>query len=202
VSRGPVREALVRLQQEGIVEIEPQRGASVATFTATDVYELYSLRTALEVFAVELAVVRATETDFAAMAEVTKAFAPAAAAGDDLKLVQLDMQFHDALYRAAHHSRLWSAWIGMRSQIMLFLFKRRSAGDDYGQLAAVEHQEILDVLISRDPDHARQMVEQHLRGSYDRLSRLFADEPERIVPTVPSVKTNRAGGGSEAVEGG
>ncbi|MCW2639825.1 MAG: GntR family transcriptional regulator [Dactylosporangium sp.] len=195
VSRGPVREALLRLQQEGIVEIAPHRGASVATFTATDVYELASLRTALEVFAAELAVERATESDFAAMAEVTRAFAPAAAAGDDLKVVRLDMQFHDALYRAAHHSRLWNAWAGMRSQVTLFLFKRRSASDDYGQLAAIEHQEILDVLMSRDIEQVRHMVEQHLRGSYDRLSRPFAVECAAAVATLSSVQTPAVSGG-------
>jgi DNA-binding GntR family transcriptional regulator len=198
VSRGPVREALLRLQQEGIVEIAPHRGASVATFTATDVYELASLRTALEVFAAELAVERATESDFAAMAEVTRAFAPAAAAGNDLRLVELDMQFHDALYRAAHHSRLWNAWAGMRSQVTLFLFKRRSASDDYGQLAAVEHQEILDVLMSRDVEQVRHMVEQHLRGSYDRLSRIFAGESAAVGPTASDIETPAAGGAAGA----
>jgi DNA-binding GntR family transcriptional regulator len=200
VSRGPVREALLRLQQEGIVEIAPHRGASVATFTATDVYELASLRTALEVFAAELAVERATESDFAAMAEVTRAFAPAAAAGNDLRLVELDMQFHDALYRAAHHSRLWNAWAGMRSQVTLFLFKRRSASDDYGQLAAVEHQEILDVLMSRDVEQVRHMVEQHLRGSYDRLSRIFAGESSAVGPTASDIETPAAGGAAGAAE--
>jgi DNA-binding GntR family transcriptional regulator len=194
VSRGPVREALLRLEQEGIVEIAPHRGASVATFTATDVYELASLRSTLEVFAAELAVVRATEADFEAMGEVTEAFGPAAASGDDLKLVRLDMQFHDALYKAAHHSRLWNSWAGMRSQVTLFLLKRRSVSNDYGQLVAVEHKEILDVLMSRDVEHVRHMVEQHLRGSYERLSRMFEDESGATAVSADSGLANGASG--------
>jgi DNA-binding GntR family transcriptional regulator len=197
VSRGPVREALLRLQQEGIVEITPHRGASVATFTATDVYELASLRATLEVFAAELAVVRATEADFEAMAEVTEAFGPAAAAGDDLKLVHLDIQFHDALYKAAHHSRLWNSWAAMRSQVTLFLVKRRSVSSDYGQLVVVEHKEILDVLMSRDVEQVRHMVEQHLRGSYERLSRRFEDEAAATAVIADPGLANGASGAGE-----
>jgi DNA-binding GntR family transcriptional regulator len=176
VSRGPVREALRRLQQEGIVDIAPHRGAAVATFTATDVYELASLRKTLEVFAAELAVERATQSDFTAMSEVTRAFEWAFAAGDNLTVVQLDIQFHELLYQAAHHRRLSNAWLGMRSQVMLFLLKRCSAGNDYGKLAAVEHQQILDVLMRRDAEQTRRMVEQHIHGSYERLIQLFAGE--------------------------
>lgn len=189
VSRGPVREALVQLKQEGIVNITQHRGASVVTFSAEDVSELASMRMALELFAVELAVARASDADFDELAEIAKSLTEAAAAGNEFKLVQLDVQFHDGLYRAAHHDRLWKAWATIRSQVMLFLLSRRAANDDYRTLVAVEHREILDVLRTRDADEARHVIREHLKGSYDRLIRVF---PVSNPPDLPTGGTDTA----------
>jgi DNA-binding GntR family transcriptional regulator len=189
VSRGPVREALVQLKQEGIVTITQHRGASVVTFSAEDVSELASLRMALELFAVELAVARASDADLDDLAEIAKSLTEAAAAGNEYKLVQLDVRFHDGLYRAAHHDRLWKAWATIRSQVLLFLLSRRAANDDYRTVAAVEHQQILDILRTRDADEARHVIQEHLRGSYDRLIRAF---PDKNYPDPPAGGTDAA----------
>src|SRR5215468_8309890 len=74
VSRGPVREALVQLEREGLVIVRRHRGATVARLSRLDAEEVYSLRLALERLAVQRAVRSATEADFAALEEVMEAF--------------------------------------------------------------------------------------------------------------------------------
>jgi DNA-binding transcriptional regulator YhcF (GntR family) len=70
VSRGPIREAFVELQREGLLTLERHRGARVNRLSRTDIDEIYELRKALERLAVERAVRQATEDDFAAMSDV------------------------------------------------------------------------------------------------------------------------------------
>src|SRR6476619_1157600 len=74
ISRGPVREALIRLEREGLVQVRRHRGAIVAQLSRTDVEEVYSLRLAIERLAVQHAVRHATEADFAAMKGIILAF--------------------------------------------------------------------------------------------------------------------------------
>src|SRR5689334_9971359 len=74
VSRGPVREALVQLEREGLVLMRRHRGATVARLSRGDLEEVYSLRLALERLATQRAVQYAAEEDFKAMEEVLEAF--------------------------------------------------------------------------------------------------------------------------------
>src|ERR1700733_6854272 len=109
VSRGPVREALVRLEQEGLVVSEWHRGALVVDLTRKDVVELATLRTALEEVAVAEASREATEKDLAQLRDVVEQMRSARERGSDESLVRLDVEFHDIVYRAAHHHRLYAA---------------------------------------------------------------------------------------------
>ncbi|MET0295811.1 MAG: GntR family transcriptional regulator [Microbacterium sp.] len=169
VSRGPVREALVQLRNEGLVTIELHRGASVVRLGSDAIGELTSLRTALETFAIELAVERATDEDLAAMHAVTVEMESAIADGDLHRLSQLDIRFHDGIYSAARHERLTTAWHTIRSQMLLFLLTRAKANDDYLAISLAEHRELVDVIRRRDVDAARTMIAAHVRGAYDRL---------------------------------
>src|SRR5262245_8218477 len=74
VSRGPVREALVQLEREGLVLVRRHRGATVARLSRGDLEEVYSLRLALERLAMQRAAHYATDADFKAMEEVLEAF--------------------------------------------------------------------------------------------------------------------------------
>jgi len=100
VSRGPVREALTQLRQEGIVTMSWHRGAFIMELSAADVSELYSLRTVLEVFAIRQAAGAATTADLEAMYAVLAAMSKAGDDQSDFDMIQLDVQFHDELYPA------------------------------------------------------------------------------------------------------
>jgi DNA-binding GntR family transcriptional regulator len=179
VSRGPVREALVQLRQEGIVTMKWHRGAHIVQFSASDVRELASLRTVLEVFALREAAASATQADVDRMRSVLTTMSRVMADQSDHGMIQLDMQFHDNLYRAAHHERLWNSWNSIRSQIMLsLLVKRHTFNEYYRDKVIVEHEELLQVVTARDPDVCERAIREHLSATYDKLVSRFrtADE--------------------------
>jgi DNA-binding GntR family transcriptional regulator len=170
ISRGPVREALSRLEREGLVQMRRHRGAVVAELSRSDVEEVYSLRLALERLAVQQMVRHATEQDFAAMEEVLNAFNVALArVPSEHEIAKLDLQFHDLIYRAARHQRLYDCWANLRSQIYIFLLSRNIANPDFREITLKGHADILDVLRARDEARAVRVIEEHLRAAYDRV---------------------------------
>jgi DNA-binding GntR family transcriptional regulator len=180
VSRGPVREALVQLKQEGIVTMEWHRGAFIVQLSADDFRELAGLRTVLEVFAIRQAAAAATQADLNNLAAAVKALSKAFVDQNDYVLIQLDVEFHDALYRSAHHERLWNAWSSIRSQVLLSLLTKRHASNEYYRdLVIAEHEELLRVISSRDARACEKAIRVHLSDTYDRLVSSFdsADVP-------------------------
>lgn len=173
VSRGPVREALVRLEQEGLVASKWHHGATVVDFSREDIVELATLRGALEQLAATEAVRSATDEDFARLVELVEQMRSAVANSDDASLVRLDIEFHDAVYQAAHHDRLYAAWATIRSQATLALLRRRVVNPDYSGLVVDEHSALATMLARRDPDRARAEVAAHVDGAYSRLLAAF-----------------------------
>ena len=97
--------------------MERHRGATVAHLGLDEVNEIYSLRTALERLAAEWLCRNATSGDFKRMAEVLGQFDKLARPLTRSAVAGLDVAFHDAVYQAAHHERLYQAWLALRSQI-------------------------------------------------------------------------------------
>jgi DNA-binding GntR family transcriptional regulator len=169
VSRGPVREALLRLEREGLVRGEWHRGTTVTTLSPADVSELDSLRGALEQLAVASVVAGASDED---LADIEKAARRMAHAEDEHELVRHDIAFHDAVYAAAHHRRLAEAWHAIRSQVHLFLLTRIGvSADDYLANIPDEHRDLAAALRTRDADAALTLFAEHRRHAFEVLNR-------------------------------
>lgn len=178
VSRGPIREALTQLQSEGHVELRRHRGAFVSQLTRVDVEEVHSLRAAIERLAAERACTRMGPSDFAAMDAV---LAEMTAAGVDVRpeeVVRLDLQFHDVIYAACDHQRVQRVWTSIRSQVSFFLHTRNVAFPDFAAVGYPEHLELRNALAHADPAVARDAVDEHLSGAYERLKKL--DLPDKL----------------------
>jgi len=173
VSRGPVREALVRLEQEGLVVSEWHRGTTVVEFTKSDIRQLATLRLALEQMAASEASREATREDLLSLHEIVTQMQAARLAGNDDALIRLDVEFHDTIYRAAHHPRLYAAWSTIRSQVALALLRRRALSDDYAGIVVGEHSELAKVLASNDPARMVELITAHLESAYTRLLASF-----------------------------
>jgi DNA-binding GntR family transcriptional regulator len=171
VSRGPIREALTVLEREGLLKVERHRGAWVTLLSRQDIDEIYELRLALERLAMERAARLATSEDCAAMAEVIELLRDAVERKAVFDTVALDVRFHDLIYRAARHDRLYQSWALLRPQIETFLNSRPSDQNAYLDKAVREHSELLEVIRRHDRERAVTMIELHIRSAYDRVSK-------------------------------
>ncbi len=171
VSRGPIREALTILDREGLLKVERHRGAWVTLLSRRDIDEIYELRLALERLAMERAATLATSDDYGAMAEIVELLRDAVERQDIFDTVALDVRFHDRIYIAARHDRLYQSWALLRPQIETFLNSRPSDQNAYLHKAVREHADLLDVIRRGVPSEAVAMIELHIHSAYDRLSK-------------------------------
>ncbi|HEX8869391.1 MAG TPA: GntR family transcriptional regulator [Lentzea sp.] len=169
VSRGPVREALRSLEREGLVHTEWHRGTTVTTLSPDDLAELDSLRSALEVLAVRRVVDVATDED---LSQIEKTSAAMDRAETPHEMVRCDIAFHDAVYAAAHHSRLLQAWEAIRSQVHLFLITRVGVSTDgYLEQIRQEHRDLVAALRLGNVDGALKLFAEHRKHAFDVLTR-------------------------------
>jgi DNA-binding GntR family transcriptional regulator len=162
-----VREALLRLEREGLVRSEWHRGATVTTLSDEDVAELDSLRAALEQLAVQLVIATAPDAQLTAIDEVVERMERAR---DEHEMVRCDIDFHDAVYAASGHRRLNEAWQAIRSQVHLFLLTRIGVeSEGYLTRVPAEHRRLSDALRARDRETALELFAAHRGEAFDIL---------------------------------
>ena len=170
VSRGPVREALLRLEREGLVVVRRNRGAFVAQLSAEDLEEVYTLRLAIERLAVQRVVRLATDEQLAALQRIVDEMAEAPAESvSEQDAADLDLRFHDLVYEASQHRRLREIWANLQPQVHILLLNRNVAKEDFRSYLVKGHQWIVDALRDRDEARAVSTIEDHLTGSYQRV---------------------------------
>ena len=183
VSRGPVREALVKLEREGLIVIRRNRGAFVARLSREDLDEVYTLRVAIERLAVQRFVANASGDDIGHLQQVVDHIAELMKRGiTEQEAAELDLEFHDIVYRAGGHRRLYEIWATLKPQIHVLLLNRNVAHDDFRDMVVSSHQVILDAMRDRDEALAIELTMEHLLGSYSRVreshtARLTTDGP-------------------------
>ena len=170
VSRGPIREAVKRLEREGLVIVGTNRRAFVARLSREDFEEVYMLRDVLERVAIETACQRASEEDLAAMAAIIGAMAERIDAGgiSEQDAARLDTEFHDVIFECTGMERLIAFWRILRPQVHVFLLSRNVADPDFRGSAVAGHQLILDAIAARNASEAKQLLSDHLRYGYER----------------------------------
>jgi len=176
ISRPPLREALRTLESEGLLEQLPRRGYRVVSMTEADIDEIYSLRRALEMFALDLLLAKKDPSVYAVLDPIMKAMRSAARRGDRAAVVQANVDFHTALVEAAGHRRLSDAYRSLMMQMQVcmaanVLSEARTKGDL--TKGCDRHAELLDCLRSGDPKRIRREFEEH--GERDYLERQSVD---------------------------
>ena len=177
VSRGPVREALARLEREGLIVFGRTGRASVARLSRQDLDEVFSLRRTLERLAVEYACMRATPEDLEALQAVVDTMSATIAQGISAKeAAELDLRFHDVIYQASRHQRLINTWATLRPQVYVIMLSRNVASADFQDVAVNGHQGIVDAIITRNTQLALEVIEQHMLVAYDLVSKSYGPE--------------------------
>ena len=174
VSRTPVREALRKLESEGLVQSEPRLGMRVRALDYAEVIELYEVREIHERAVARLAAVKATEIELdelnAIQADLEKA------KGDTKSMATLNLRFHMALLRMAKNRFLTHAVETMQRTILLLgpstLNDPARAG-----MAIKEHRALIKALQSGDADKAESTMGQHLQNAQRSRIRQIQREP-------------------------
>jgi len=179
VSHIPLREALARLVEEGLVVRLPRRGARVASLSTRTLEEISSLRVVLEQFVVRRVTGRITAKDRRDLQRTVDRMRAAAERYDLAEVNERDQQFHEQLWRLADHTLLLELAAQMRSRTNHFF---RAAATSLGPTAAVQHaeshQRLLDVIASGDRRAAERAMRNHVEAATRRIAAYgLADEP-------------------------
>ncbi|MGY1822191.1 GntR family transcriptional regulator [Geodermatophilus sp. SYSU D00079] len=191
VSRTPVREALSRLAAEGLVQLVPNRGARVATWTVDELEGVFELRALLEPQLTALAVPQATAADAEELEEVAHEMQRIGAPGpqQDLDaLVPLNRTFHDRLVALAGHPALAAALAGVvHPPIVVRNFHAYDEASLRRSLA--HHVEIVAALRAGDAEWARAVMTAHIRNARAVMVRAAAADVLDLAPPVPGSRT-------------
>jgi DNA-binding GntR family transcriptional regulator len=164
ISKSPVREALNSLQTEGLIRIEPRRGAFLRRFTAKEIKDLYDLRQTLEVYAVSIAEITPELIgELQKSVDRTKKFLKLK---DKLGHIKEDIQFHGVIAQATGNAELFRVLSNIQNQIWLCRCKTYSLSSS---TAPVAHQKILDALSRNDRKTAQAAMRAHVELVRDRL---------------------------------
>jgi DNA-binding GntR family transcriptional regulator len=161
ISRAPVREALRQLETEGLVVSEPHRGAFVAELSAADMWEIYTLRAAIERLAVRIVTEKASAETLAQLQQAVAKMDQAAREGDLVRLAALDMSFHEMLCRTSGHSRLLDIWLSMTAQIRTFIDLTTTLYLPADKVVRL-HTEVVEHIQSGRAEEAGQALARHI----------------------------------------
>jgi GntR family transcriptional regulator of gluconate operon len=176
VSRGPVRDALKKLETEGLVESR-RRGVFVIGLSVEDIEELYSLRHLLEGEAVTRCVRAAGPLDWTAARAALAGMARTAEAGDVSGFAEADLDFHSAFYELSGHRRLDSVWQQYRPTFADMLTVTNTVDRDLGPTVR-DHEVLLTAVVERRLEESLDQLRRHVEGSLDRMLTAY----RRVLP--------------------
>ena len=171
LSRTPIREALAKLESEGLVVHDAIRGIVVAELDYSMVTELYFMREVLEGTAARLTAQHASDVEISILEDLCRQYE--ASLDDPLMLETSNRQFHDTLYRGSHNRYLVNMLRVMHNALSLLgsttLTNRSRAAETLR-----EHEAVVDAIRNRDPDAAEHAVRSHIRAAQKvRMTLLF-----------------------------
>lgn len=171
VSHIPVREALARLAEEGLIEREPRRGARVAALSNHELEEISSLRTVLEQFVAERAQERWSEKHEVRLRNIVESMISAAEHGSPDTIFSLDKKFHETLWKMADHAVLITVVSQLRGRINGFLRAANAALEPDELIThAKSHADLIDALASGNATRARTEMTEHITIAAQRIA--------------------------------
>lgn len=173
VSRTPVREALNRLESEGLAARDQRRGLTVAALDRDQLGELYDLREVLEGFAARLAARRASPAEIEVLREMVAA--DGAIADDPPALAQSNRRFHRQIHHASHNRYLNRMLETMRRSLAL-LSGTTLASPGRGRQSIAEHDAIVAAVEARDEAAAESAARSHIVNAYKTRLRQEAQD--------------------------
>lgn len=178
VSRAPVREALQILNGEGLLETVPYRGTTVRRLTKSDIEELYSLRSVLEVFAVRRIIAHKRPEDIKVLRAHFQDMLETADKGDLRKINDIDRSFHTTLIELSGHSMLISIWSSVTLRVRQVMALLNELNADMKQIA-YNHLPLIEAIEAGDEAKATELIAQHIAATGELIAAGWVkQEPE------------------------
>ena len=173
MSRTPVREALQRLQAEGLVGFESRRGIMITTLDSQQITELYVMREILECIGAQLAARHASDAEIAVLQELAK---EEARIGDHRqKLIEHNRRFHTSLSHSAHNRYLLKL-LGSLDNSFILLEQNTYTAPGIWKKSLDAHRAIVDAVATRDPNAADMAARSHTRSAFKNRLRILMEE--------------------------
>lgn len=168
VSRTPIREAIRKLELEGLVLMVPRKGAEVAEITEKNLRDVLEVRCALEELAVQLACDRIDEARMQQLLDAAAHFRNILGTADITELGEADEAFHDVIFQATDNRRLIQLLNNLREQMYRYRIEYLKKKECYPQLLE-EHAAIIQAIREHDKAKATEITVQHINNQVDTV---------------------------------
>ena len=177
VSRTPIREAIRKLELEGLVLMIPRKGAEVAEITEKNLRDVLEVRGALEELAVRLACDRIDKEGIENLKKAAKGFEAVLDSEDITKIAEADVAFHDIIYLATDNQRLIQLLNNLREQMYRYRVEYLKQKEWHPKLLA-EHQDIIRAIENRERDKAASITSQHIDNQVEAVIDILRHKDE------------------------
>lgn len=168
VSRTPIREAIRKLELEGLVLMIPRKGAEVAEITEKSLRDVLEVRKALEELAVQLCCDKITEDEIKELKQVASGFEEAVRNGELTEIAEADVKFHDVIYLATENQKLILLLSNLREQMYRYRMEYLKSDEVYPQLIA-EHEAIIQFITKNDKKAALDVICRHIDNQVEAV---------------------------------
>lgn len=174
VSRTPIREAIRKLELEGLVIMMPRKGAYVADLSIKDITDVLEIRATLEGLASGLAALRITNGEIEQLKLNALQFHKAIEADDFDGILQADIEFHDNIFKATRNEKLLQINNNLREQVQRFRIMYINKSNKSKDLAK-EHFEIAEAISKRNIDMAERIAKRHIENAEKYILKMAGD---------------------------
>lgn len=189
VSTMPIREALGILESDGLVTIQPHRGAQVTRFTADEIREIYEMRAVLEQLATVKATPKLMAEDFARLSALVAEMEHPAEQFDVVRFSRNNMEFHQVIYNRAAMPHLAAQIRDLRYRVQHYLHKHLES-TNYSTVGNVEHQRLLDLMRAGQAEEAGREMHHHILSTGLKIADIM--ELEDVASPATKGRTRRA----------
>jgi len=175
VSRTPIREAIRKLELEGLVLMIPRKGAEVAKISEKSLRDVLEVRRSLEELAIELACQLMSNADIKNLEAAQEAFTRAVQTSDAMTIAKTDEHYHDIIYNGTENSRLVQILNNLREQMYRYRLEYIKDADKH-QILVLEHDRILKAVKAHHVTEAKTAIREHIDNQEITVSKSIKEQ--------------------------
>ncbi|CUX33817.1 putative HTH-type transcriptional regulator YdfH [Clostridium sp. C105KSO15] len=175
VSRTPIREAIRKLELEGLVLMIPRKGAEVAKISEKSLRDVLEVRRSLEELAIELACQRMTPEAVEELEKKQEEFKEAVEQGNPMEIAETDEAYHDVIYKGTCNDRLVQMINNLREQMYRYRLEYIK-DEDKRQILLLEHDNILKAVRQRKVQEAKEAMREHIDNQEITVSKNIKEQ--------------------------